>query len=232
MKQLFVLFIVALSCFPALASEPGEPLDCSDWVIHGYRIGMTIDEARTIRPIKRVRDGWTVKEKGRFNGTLIFDEKGLQQYYAEFVSGVGGKGVVVARDLADRLHQTLGAPDDIVVVKRQHWWSRNVTPTHRRVPYWRDDRCDTLVSVEPCSSWGLVLDGDSRPKCFWCGSNSVHPRMEIQRLSTWQAYSDALPLPSADTIPLQRSLKPHEVDLQELPACEGQIVNRSGEPYW
>ena len=176
MRKPLILFFLAVACLlPAWASDPGEPLvatECEAWAIHGYRIGMSQEDAASVRPMKlRGSKGWKVREKGEFEGFLQFDDNGLRRYAVQLkTGGLGQKGSVKAATAKSILRERFGKPTDTVSAQKTNFL---VGVVYSEADLWTNEICDSLIAVES------VTGGDSQVSV-------TQPNVYLRRLSDWK----------------------------------------------
>ena len=141
-----VLTVAILAADPAPAVAEDR---CAAWALNGYRLGMSMDEAGAIRPLKKtmkagwdVPQGWTLHfaRTPDFLGYLAFDEHGRLGKYMTQPRKANPAEVRLA------LEQRMGDPgqmnEQAGVTTRG--FSRGVRPI--RETLWTSAECDALVS--------------------------------------------------------------------------------------
>ncbi len=144
---------------PAIAQE-------GPFVIHGYQLGMQMEDAAAVRKMRRPTNspGWRVKEKWEFKGFLKFDVDGhLESYEAVFRRD--SKYHELRASLVERIGRL---PDDNLFTERR----ANTVGGQREQTgeSWRLDECDTAVGIteRSVSAWDII----------------AFPRIIVWRLST------------------------------------------------
>jgi hypothetical protein len=154
----------ALCFFSALAAEP-QPDACAPWALHGYRIGMTMDEAAAVRPLtpakgiykralKSAPAGMEIRQAsdpGRFeDGTLYFQGGLLVSYTASIPSKAADRA-----SLESALRVKLGEPLAADAIPK--FWSQWAGPSYgtTQQSIWISEACDTTVNLTGAQMAGL-----------------------------------------------------------------------------
>lgn len=128
------------------AVQEPAPDPCAKWELNGYRLGMTKADALAVRSTKKP-DAPIVQvvEKGKFSGTLWFDQKGLRAWSATY--STGGPAALRAA-LVDKLGApTLEDPIGTVQQVGSSYWRYALTT-------WIDVSCDAAISLVKGTSSG------------------------------------------------------------------------------
>ena len=122
-----------------LAAVPALGADCSGWVLNGYRLGMSVNDASEIRQVKGKSSSLTVREKGQFRGRLEFDGDGRLVQWAAILKGADH----------DRLKLEMMERYGLPTVNEEHEGSHQIGPKFQTS--WKTDwinaECNTVIRL-------------------------------------------------------------------------------------
>jgi len=139
------LAFAVLTVAGAAAQDPkAAALDCSNWTLDGFRLGMKGDEILAVRSVTLHVEGQAqVIEPGRLQGVLVLDALNRLEKWDVRYDAANGEG------LRAELRERYGEPTSDITGNIQDDESGAV---RQRRTIWRSKACDALIIIYESTS--------------------------------------------------------------------------------